>query len=401
MDYLCELPNDAARRRALYTLPRGLVPTYKRILYQIKESSDETHTMVQRALQWIARGPEGGLTTKQLCEAVSINPGDDRSNPEAVPDHEEILRHCRSLVRLSADEEKFEFAHFSVQEFLESLDKAGNEEFAAFRICPENMHTQFFQTCLTYLNFKNFDQDDDRNSKVVRDRIEGHPFRLYAANAWTILASKVDWSDDALFSLAQRLLHPLKPGTLISWAQDFLIRYAHSGVEYPETDLLMLYGISEATALHYAAMFGLSKICRWLVESGCDVNRNSSFGTPLTCAQMSYAAISGICSDVLRDIDRDISTQQRETIDIILYAGANPNVKYLGLQSRCSPLFLATKQHDLQTVKHLIDNSVTVDDEYLNLVVKYCADDNSAEELQYVLQYAKVKKWGDEAYAEA
>ena len=57
MDYLCELPNDKARREALTDLPKGLTPTYERILRRANESNQEVRTMVIRTLQWLAHPP--------------------------------------------------------------------------------------------------------------------------------------------------------------------------------------------------------------------------------------------------------------------------------------------------------------------------------------------------------
>lgn len=46
MDYLCELPSDAARRKALNDLPRGLYPTYERLLRRINESNEDAKKLV-------------------------------------------------------------------------------------------------------------------------------------------------------------------------------------------------------------------------------------------------------------------------------------------------------------------------------------------------------------------
>lgn len=120
MDYLCELPNDAARRKALYDLPRGLYPTYERLLRRVKASNEESQKLVQRTLKWTAYGEY--MTTKQLCEAISINLGDTSRDVEAIPDETEILRNCSSLIRVSVDGKRFEFAHFTVEEFLMNLE---------------------------------------------------------------------------------------------------------------------------------------------------------------------------------------------------------------------------------------------------------------------------------------
>ena len=116
MDYLCELPNDAARRKALNSLPPDLNSTYERILNRVNQSNPDTQRLVRRALRWIAS--RFTFTTEALCEAVSIDFGDTRRNLEAIPEEYDILYWCSSLVRKSADGTRIELAHFTVQEFL-------------------------------------------------------------------------------------------------------------------------------------------------------------------------------------------------------------------------------------------------------------------------------------------
>lgn len=101
MDYLCDLPNDAARRKALDFLPPDLNSTYERILGRVNQSNPESQKLVQRALRWINSDFE--LTIEALCEAVSIELGDTRRNPQTIPDEFEVLRWCSSLVRRSID----------------------------------------------------------------------------------------------------------------------------------------------------------------------------------------------------------------------------------------------------------------------------------------------------------
>lgn len=119
MDYICELPNDAARRAALGSLPPDLNSTYERILSRVNQCNLETQKLVRRALRWLAYdGSTQYLTVEALCEAVSVDLGSTRRNPEAISDDYEILRRCSSLVRRSEDGERLELAHFTVKEFL-------------------------------------------------------------------------------------------------------------------------------------------------------------------------------------------------------------------------------------------------------------------------------------------
>ncbi|CAL8576561.1 hypothetical protein XPA_002436 [Xanthoria parietina] len=53
MDYLCELPNDSSRRKALGSLPPTLNATYERILRHVNASNNEVQLLVSRTLKWI------------------------------------------------------------------------------------------------------------------------------------------------------------------------------------------------------------------------------------------------------------------------------------------------------------------------------------------------------------
>lgn len=162
MDYLCELPNDAARRKALNSLPPDLNSTYERILSRVNNSNLDTQKLVQRALRWIAGEftdfdsyGTGKLSTEALCEAVSVELGSKQRNSQAIPVEFNILHWCSSLVRKSAFDQ-LEFAHFTVQEFLQQIDPKQNPSIGAYRIDSEADKIIYTKVYLTYLNFKDF-----------------------------------------------------------------------------------------------------------------------------------------------------------------------------------------------------------------------------------------------------
>ena len=118
MDYLCELPTDSARKRALNSLPPTLDATYARILRRVKESNNDVQVLVRRSLRWIAHAREE-LSVAALCEAVSVKPGIKYLTRQEIRGEEEILRCCGSLVRKSMSGSSLELAHFTVKEYLQ------------------------------------------------------------------------------------------------------------------------------------------------------------------------------------------------------------------------------------------------------------------------------------------
>ncbi|KAL8797280.1 MAG: hypothetical protein Q9195_000433 [Heterodermia aff. obscurata] len=198
LDYLTELPNDAARRKALKDLPRGLNPTYERLLRRINETNRDTQKLVQRTLKWIAHAKTASsnlycsMTAQALCEATSINIGDNSRDIEAIPDQSEILRRCSSLIQMSVDGERFEFAHFTVAEFLRSIDDSSNGEFADYKIQSHQVLTELAKVCITYLNFQDFQQIGLAGEEITNDRLKRYPFRGYVTKYWVHHADVAD-----------------------------------------------------------------------------------------------------------------------------------------------------------------------------------------------------------------
>ena len=267
------------------------------------------------------------MNTAQLCEAISINFGDKCRDVEAIPDETEILRNCSSLVRLSVDGRRFEFAHFTVEEFLKNLDGTKDGEFVAYHISLNRIGNELSKVCLTYLNFVDFDQGGNASLETTTNRFKQYPFRKYVVKNWSQHARSSDWNDTRLFALATELFHPSKPSTLISWAKDIVPYWSRPGIYQNEDDLATINcGIAEATALHYAAMFSLSEVCKWLIENGRDVNRRSAFGTPLHCAQLSFTAFYDCIHEHMAFPTHDRAAKELETIDLLLSAGADPKI---------------------------------------------------------------------------
>jgi hypothetical protein len=181
MDYLCELNNDVARRKALNSLPPTLFATYERILGRINASNEDNKILVQCVLRWIicAKIP---LSTKALLEAISINGEEEYLDRDAIIDEDEILRWCSSLVRKTSDSSGIELAYFTVKEFLMAIDPVINSDFARYSVRLEEEDVEIARVCLTYLCLKDFATDicKDEDDFCLRER--DYPFWRYAAN---------------------------------------------------------------------------------------------------------------------------------------------------------------------------------------------------------------------------
>ena len=144
--------------------------TYDRILRRVNSSSTDVQLLVSRTLRWIVhaiRAPLCEFNTKILLEAVSIDREHTQRDINAISDEIEILRWCSSLVRKAADGKTLELAHFTVKEYLLQLSTNDNGEFALYQIGPGHSGNELAKTCLTYLNFKDFDQGGYASDEIT------------------------------------------------------------------------------------------------------------------------------------------------------------------------------------------------------------------------------------------
>lgn len=366
------MPNDSARRKALKNLPPTLNATYERILKRVNASNKDVQLLVSRTLRWIIHQStefQAELTTKALCEAVSINIGDRRMDVDAVPDEVEIHRWCSSLVRQSADGRRLELAHFTVKEFLFQLGDDDDGEFALYRIGPGHSENELAKVCLTYLNFQDFDIGGYASEEVTKSRFEEYPLRKYAVTYWYSHAEN-NYDDREVLSLTQQLLNPSKPRTLITWIQDLIPCHAREAI-YRDTDAMetMNFAIAKATALHYAAMLSLPEICTWLINSGCDVNQTSAFGSPLNCGLMGWGVFTVFYHQSPFDyVERKPTDQQSLVVGILLEAGADPNYHLSTLEGSRSPLFVSLSLFNHTACLQLLNRGGRLDDRCLMLL---------------------------------
>ena len=404
MDYLCELPNDATRRKALDSLPPDLNSTYERILSRVNQGSAESQTLVRRALRWIANDfPSLKLTIKGLCEAVSIDLGSTRRNLEAVPDEFEILRRCSSLVRKSEDGKKLELAHFTVKEFLQQIDPKQDLSIGAYRHNPGIDELILAKVCLTYLMFDNFDQGGPFSPEVVKRRHLENPFRQYAILWWRSVAES-NPDDTELFTLVQKLLDPSKPNTFLSWAQDLISSFDYSGRgrNPNDTEALSIIdsGLAEATPLHFATILDLPKVCDWLIRSGCDVNRNTKFGTPLHCAILLWPTFYGrfVTPSTFLERNNYGPDDGNEVMALLLDSGADPNCDYSAGTGQLSPLFMALSRGHWNKALQLLDKGGRLDNPCLEILENHSRREDVSKLIAHACNYNVVQENRDRLF---
>ncbi|KAI0440894.1 hypothetical protein F4803DRAFT_552616 [Xylaria telfairii] len=317
IDFMCELPTDAARRNALKALPPTLFETYERMLHRVNQKSPSIQQIVQNSLQLIAF-TDPPLTTREICEAISVSKDTDSLDPEDIIDEAEILIVCSSFIRKSTSEDRFEFAHFTVKEFLQSQRLLDSLSLQKFAVSPMKATHFLTISALRFLQLQNFNilPHNIMGSswsilEYTQQRISKWPFYEYASIFWPI-HSEHHWDKPDVLQLALDLFATPKSAFFTNWALE-IGRHCSAdarpvlfhGKRYQlernkgralnedwifNLALCLLH--DNFTPVHMAAILGLPKICSLLLDQGAQVNLESRFSTPLYCAVGSLGTFS-------------------------------------------------------------------------------------------------------------
>lgn len=289
MDYLCECNNDRDRREALMKLPPDLPSSYKRILERVNRSNKENRDLVMKTLHWIVYA-RTTFSTVELLHALVLRDGERHFDSNSMSTVEDVLHWCSSLVRkarITNGEEYLELAHFTVKEFLEAIDAVQTPCFEQY--CLSGDHSILAKACLNFLLCQEFDgstcpqynNDFEQWIEESREFCEKYPFNHYACQYWSNHVHESNW--EVIVSCVMEFFST--ESAFAFWTHRWLLQvtdynyanrdFAYSG--YFEKS-------SSPTALHWAAVFALDKLCAILIESGMSVSKQSIMGTPLNCA---------------------------------------------------------------------------------------------------------------------
>ena len=133
-------------------------------------------------------------------------------------------------------------------------------------------------------------------------------------------------------------------------------------------------------------MIGLVKVCSWLVESGCDVDRDSAFGTPLRGALMGHCAVEFSIDNeryIYSGLYLDHIGPNYDVVEFLLEAGADPKCFYHLRTGNLSTLFIAISLDWVEFVILLLDHHAVLDDSSLELL----EDDLESEETYKIVSH--------------
>ncbi|KAF3916599.1 Ankyrin-1 [Dactylellina cionopaga] len=216
----------------------------------------------KRALQvlsWIifARRP---LTTLELQHALAIEPNTEFLDKNNLPMKSLVVGSCCGLVAIDEKSDVVRLVHYTTEEYFKRsrsgwLGDAQND---------------ITEKCVTYLLYETFRKVPAVQFKGLKHKLHLNPFYDYAANNWGYHASE---SSIEQSQLVQNFL--LSKAAVLSCA-DIMDMYHDS------SDKLIA---TEATGIHIAAFFGLSKALLTLLKYEPDIEAEDCRSrVPLTVA---------------------------------------------------------------------------------------------------------------------
>lgn len=297
MDYLCECSTDRDRLEALEKLPPDLPSSYERILERVNRSSRQNQILVRNTLHWIAYA-EKPLSDKQLHQALAIRPGDSVFDSSSMATNEELLHWCSSLLRRNSTSTGFELAHFTVKEYLLSLDPMVKPHFSEY--CLPGDHWILVNTCTTILECTTFDgaltpkiiSDSEQFQASWKEFMDQFCFLKYAAVHWMDHYHQSSW--ERIEKGVLKLFLPRSKNIFKFWIFSWMMLTDHHGLSN-SLCVPLLNASSCPGPIHFAACFALDKVCSSLIAGGVDVTTKSYImGTPVRCAMLGYDALSTV-----------------------------------------------------------------------------------------------------------
>ncbi|KAH7165235.1 ankyrin repeat-containing domain protein [Dactylonectria macrodidyma] len=389
LDHICGLPTDKDRREALEKLPPTLPSSYERILMRLEDSSEVVRDLVRKTLLIISVTQVQKLVFEEICEALSISDDSDTLSDEDMVEKYEVLQWCGSLVRTSYEGKVVEFAHYTVQEFLEQVCPA-HPKLKDYAISDGKACDLLGSLCLRYLTLTNFSRVPAATPNEmyhITRKNEAHPLYEYATVHWLYFVRNSS-NQSRISQPLEQLFQTEKTAHFCSWTIQMIHQYFSKWAtlfNLPAThfergsDVAMTIISAvmrpDFTPLHMAAVLGLPDLCALLLEKGANVNMRSKFGTPLHCAIGSFTIFSDqkdprhFESIVKGEWRKDFipQTARRMTVQLLIEAGANT-----GMQSstpfRSStvlslPLLSSQRRPDLEIAIDLLKAGVPVEEE--------------------------------------
>lgn len=323
------------RKEALRGLPPSLNETYERILD--RNRNPRTDEVIQKTLHWICES-KGNLTIPELCEALS-NQDPCAKKATDISDRieeKDILRLCSSLIRKKHNNASFELAHFTVQEYLESLDP--NSRLGFFRFRSGDAAGSLAVTSLRFLLLPDFRRrpvaKESERAKIA-ERRRTHPFYRYAARYW-VWATWVHRRSE-VESLIRDLIQfePRRRSCFQNWLVEYIMwfcdRHNIKGADAQLLGIVSLAQREDISPLHVASALALPWVCDLLIRDGEDINHKGCVGTAMHCVLAGPEIFLPETMPSETSTAVAYSKEVAETVELLLQHGASSEPPWTGV----------------------------------------------------------------------
>lgn len=356
-------------------------------------------------------------------------------DPRKLVDAEEILINCSSLIRLSANGDQMESAHFTVEEYLRAIDPIRKPHLAQFRLCDDLANNWKAATCLTALSFNNIMVDNVKDLSSLLRWLQEFPFYYHAAICWFSYVSRCQLNDDIksmtteLFcSTSKNNFDVWKHVWLLGWDDENATRMCPVGsIPWQSSDrtndavlhrpsscttsttsrtasptpspevidgsctarnsrwVKCLSVAAISTKLHFAAMLHQEHLIVPLYRAPGQIGAQNELGTPLHCALLGiYVLRIIILSEGLEDFTPNVTwggddPAAKSTVKTLLRLGADVNAVFrLADGTERSTTFIAYWTEFLEDV---LACGATVD---RTVIDKLCEDKRNDDDIGFL-----------------
>jgi len=312
-------------RTTLQHLPQELGQIYESILMRVSAADTP---IVRKVLLWLSFTVLP-VTLEELHSAIAIEHDcEELDEDSCLSSAEEIIAVCGSLITVSTNGPgHVRLAHLSVKDYLLSED-IRNGPATAFALNQTASYRELALDCLTYLSFRSFQSGPSTSKDEFAARLANYPFLRHATTSWTYYLRAAETPEKASIQHDEKILAFFSPSNheaFMSWIQTLNAGSSSAGSSwssYPK----------HATALYYAASFGLLHVCQHIIHQGADLNvPGSRYG--------GTALHGAVCRD------------QLAVIRALLEAGADVNKCDF---DKVSPLHTASAEGYVDCVKLLL-----------------------------------------------
>lgn len=226
---------------ALNSLPNDLREAYNEVFKRIQMQGPDRKDLVLKIVSWIlyAKRP---LTMDELREAIAIEPGDTELDANYLLESGFIVEVSESLISYDENSESVSFSHFTVYEFLASLE------------APSLLSAvDFAKVCLTCLGFQEFESRCE-GPDMMDEMLQKHPFCRYIGKYWGPHLREADQDAD----VQKLVLCVFASESKRNWALT-MKRYITLGAED-------MWGHEGQTLFHVIAKNGLTMTCKLALE---------------------------------------------------------------------------------------------------------------------------------------